>query len=220
MFKPVDITGQKFNRLTAVRKVDGGKWLFHCECGKEKTIDRSHVKSGHTRSCGCLHMERCKTGLNRLRHGDAKPGEVKRIHSIWRGMLKRCDINSVAAKSYADRGITVCEEWREYLVFRDWAYSAGYRDELTIDRIDNDGPYAPWNCRWITMSEQARNRRNSHIIEYNGEKGCIAYWAERYGMNQARLQARITRLGWDIERALTTQVDKRYARNHFERRPG
>lgn len=135
-----------------------------------------------------------------FKHGDAKVGAVTRLHSVWRGILKRCSaVNGYAAEKYSKRGIIVCDEWRDYLTFKAWAVSSGYADDLSIDRIDNAGPYSPDNCRWIPMREQARNRRNNRIIEWRGKRQCIAAWAEETGVAYANIVYR-SRKGWPPER--------------------
>ncbi len=142
--------------------------------------------------------------LNALRHGDARNGAVKRIHNVWRGMLKRCHQSApgtYAHQKYAARGIVVCPQWHKYEVFRDWAYANGYRDDLSIDRIDNDGPYSPDNCRWIPISEQARNRRTTKWVEIGGVRKPLCQWAEEAGLDQILLGYRV-RKGWPEHRLL------------------
>lgn len=200
---PRDITGQAFGRLTALRR-DGligthTAWLFRCECGAEKRINMGSVTRGATRSCGCLHMDRCKTGLNRLSHGAAKKGEVTRLHNIWRDIIKRC---KGADPRYGGRGIVVCPEWAaDFVAFQDWASANGYADDLTIDRIDNDGPYAPTNCRWVGRQEQARNRRSSRHITVNGRTQVLAAWLAETGLARGSFYHRL-RLGWTEQEAL------------------
>ena len=162
-----DLTGNRYGRLCAIERLpNNGKhtvWQWKCDCGATKAIESRGVLYGAVNSCGCLRREANETGLHRLQHGDAKNGQVTRLHNIWRGMKKRCRIGAVHhSGSYAERGITVCDAWSiDYAVFKKWALESGYRDDLSIDRIDNDRGYGPDNCRWATASEQARNRRNS-----------------------------------------------------------
>lgn len=176
-----DITGQAFGRLTAIHPAPplngASRWLFKCECGTEKVVRTYSVTSGVIRSCGCLHNERCKTGLNRRRHGDAGKGRVTRLHNLWRGIIKRCADNFPDPnRVYRARGITVCPEWRDYSTFKAWAIASGYADDLTIDRIDNDKGYSPENCRWATRTEQARNRRTTRLITIDGRSQALAAW--------------------------------------------
>lgn len=104
----------------------------------------------------------------------------KRLWKIWASMHERCELESHAYyKDYGGRGITVCEEWNDYLPFAKWAKKNGYSDKLTIDRINVDGEYCPENCRWASMKEQQNNRRNNHFVEYQGQKYTLTQLAEK-----------------------------------------
>lgn len=143
-----------------------------------------------------------------------------RLYSIWRNMKCRCNTPSSSKYHlYGGKGIKVCKEWeKDFIVFYKWAMENGYKDNLTIDRIDSDKNYCPENCRWATYKEQ-----NSHlkfvkeniikpcIIEYNGEKRNLTEWANKLGMNPKTLQARYER-GWDIKRMLETPIIKEIKR--------
>ena len=135
------------------------KWVCKCECGNEKSYVPLKLIRGKTKTCGCGKIARCKeyTSLYRTKHG----GRHTRLYHIWHGMKERCFTST--NKDYPNwggRGITVCQEWaNDFSAFRDWAMSNGYADNLTIDRINNDGNYEPSNCRWTTQLEQNRNRR-------------------------------------------------------------
>lgn len=131
-----------------------------------------------------------------------------RLHNIWMGMLKRCkDGECYEHKRYHDRGIRVCDEWQEYIPFRDWALANGYSDDLSIERKDVDGNYCPENCTWIPMEKQARNRTTTFWIEYNGERISLAEACEREGQDYKIVHWRF-RHGWDIYKALYTPIKK------------
>lgn len=107
-------------------------------------------------------------------------------------------------ENYGQKGVTVCEEWQEFKPFYDWAMANGYREDLTIDRKENDKGYSPENCRWASLKEQANNKRDTHRITYMGETHTLAEWAEKVGVSYDTLYTRIFRYGWSEEKALTS----------------
>ena len=200
MANRTDLTGLRFVRLTATEHFRGEYWKVKCDCGTEKII-RFNGKSG-AKSCGCLHMEQCKSGINSTLHGDARKGKVKRLHNIWRRMLSKCYHEKCDRfLYYGARGIKVCGEWHQYIPFRDWALSHGYDEKLTIHRMNNDGNYESCNCEWVNMKTQTRNTRRTHWVTVDGETISLAECAERYGISSRKLQGRITK-GWDIGKAI------------------
>jgi len=207
MYKNNNYGGRKFSRLTALKfssKIKGkAYWEFRCECGTKKIIQIYPVVRGKVKSCGCLHMEMCKSGVNRLKHGDARKGMVVRLHKIWRKMIGRCYCKTDKAyPSYGKRGIDICKEWKEnYVNFKEWALNNGYSDKLTIDRINNNKGYSPDNCKFSTRKQQARNRRNTRLLTYKGETKSLVEWSEIIGISQYALRARIDRLEWPYEKA-------------------
>lgn len=132
-----------------------------------------------------------------------------RLHKIWESMHARCEYEKHPYFSdYGGRGITVCEEWKEFIPFRDWATANGYADNLTIDRKDHNGDYSPENCRWTTMKEQQNNKRSNHLVTLNGVSRTITEWSEILGIKKTTIKERL-RCGWTDEQALTTPVRKR-----------
>lgn len=161
MSKLVDLTGQRFGRLVVKALADKGrknvsaKWECICDCGNTLIVSASSLRTGNTRSCGCLHRDANQSGHN-TRHGDC----YTRLYTIWRSMRQRCgNPKNMDYKSYGGRGILVCDEWKDYTAFKRWALSNGYADNLSIDRINVDGNYEPGNCRWADAKTQANNRR-------------------------------------------------------------
>jgi hypothetical protein len=148
-----------------------------------------------------------KTEMGRTFHN----GKGTRLYRIWKVMKTRCyNKNFYKYPRYGGRGIIVCEEWKtNFVAFRDWALRNGYADNLTIDRIDNNGNYEPLNCRWATNKVQSNNRSSCRLITYNGETHNITEWGEKLGINPLVLGARITRYKWDIQRAFTQPLKKR-----------
>lgn len=164
-----DIKSQKFNRLTVIEYVGLDKnfkrlWKCKCDCGREIVVDTSSLTTGNTKSCGCYKNEMIKT-LN-LKHGKS---HIK-LYYVWQEMKKRClNPKSKSYKNYGKRGITVCNEWADnFETFAKWAIRNGYKEGLSIDRVNNNGNYEPNNCRWVTSKIQTRNtRRNRYIILKN-----------------------------------------------------
>lgn len=163
-----DLTGQKFGRLTALYTVPNNsyraRWHCVCECGNTKDVLQQNLCNGHVRSCGCLHAERnvekinaYNSYINRESHNETKT----KLYHIWVGIKSRCfGETSTSYHEYGERGISVCDEWRNsFLTFKEWAISHGYSEELSIDRIDVNGNYSPDNCRWVSASVQAFNKR-------------------------------------------------------------
>ena len=135
--------------------------------------------------------------ISNYKHGEYKT----RLYKIWNAMLNRTlhvkNEDSIYYKNYKGRGITVCDEWRDYKVFAEWARSHGYADDLTLDRIDNSGNYCPENCRWATRKEQANNTRKNAYITYNGETHTMSEWSDITGLSYSTLEKRYER-GEDV----------------------
>ena len=136
-----------------------------------------------------------------------------RIHGIWSKMIERCyDSNSKMYKWYGERGITVCEKWKGttgFIEFMNWSYSNGYNDDLSIDRINNNGNYCPENCRWVDKITQANNTRSNRLLEYNGEKHTVSEWARIVGIPNYTIEQRIVKLNWNVGEALGFEKHER-----------
>ena len=212
MGKFIDLTGQKFGRLTVIKRVENAKdrhahWLCKCECGNYKIICGRSLQKGVTLSCGCLISE--ITTKRSTKHGLHNT----RIYSIYNDMKKRCyNKNNKSYENYGGRGIKICDEWLNkkngFINFYNWAINNNYKVDLTIDRINVNGNYEPSNCKWATIKEQANNRRSNHLITYNGETHNITQWAGILNISYGALKKRI-RNGWDIEKAFNTPQKNR-----------
>lgn len=137
------------------------------------------------------------------RHGLGKPA----TYSHWYNMKTRCfNKNNPKYKDYGGRGITVCEDWISFVNFHNWAITHGFEEGLTLERIDVNGNYCPENCTWITMAQQAKNRRVNKMITYNGITDTVRGWTIRLGFKKETLRNRLNYYGWSVERALTEPV--------------
>jgi hypothetical protein len=195
----------KFNRWTVIKRAENDKrgqaqWTCVCECGNTSIVAGKDLRQNKSRSCGCLQRE-IVTIVKRT-HGKSST----RLHRIWSAMRARChNKNSHEYFRYGGRGISVCEEWRNsFEAFYDWSMRNGYADNLSIDRINNDGNYEPSNCRWATNRVQASNKRTTRLIEYKGEKKMLMDWAETLKLNYHTLASRLYSGRWTIEEAFST----------------
>lgn len=212
-----DRAGQRFGRLLVLREAErpphlkgrSAYWECLCDCGNKTTVSGNSLSKGDTKSCGCWHKE-CATqqAANTKKHGLVNSPEYK----AYCGMKYRC-YNKKASNwaSYGGRGITVCDRWRE-------SFEAFYEDmgarpspKHSLDRIDNNGPYSPDNCRWATNEQQSNNRRHPRPhtdhprYTYNGKTQTLSEWARELNIQRNILQHRIKR-GWSIERAFSESV--------------
>lgn len=209
MAKHQDLTGMKFGRLTVLKEVEKEgsgdyKWLCQCDCGNVVVKSGNSMKSGNTKSCGCIKRE-----LLAKRNRENRKWDIKndRIHRIWGAMRHRCySKNDVHYDNYGGKGITICDEWlNNFEVFQEWALSNGYSDNLTIDRIDGNKGYCPENCRWATQKEQANNFSRNKVLEYRGETHTLSEWCEILGLNYGRTKARINSCGWTVKEAFESK---------------
>ena len=204
-----DLTGSRFGRWTVLEYAGRSKrgevqYKCRCDCGTERVLRRTSLTSGNSKSCGCLSRDVAKE--RGTTHGDSK----SRLYRIWAGIIQRCcnDRERYEWEKYGGRGITVCEEWRKYDAFRDWALSSGYSEDLTIDRIKNECGYNPDNCKWSTMKEQQNNKRNNRRLTWNGETKTVTEWAEIVGIKKTTIKERLN-AGWPVGKALTEPVRQR-----------
>ena len=199
-----DLTGQRFGRLTVVslskkRLNDRVTWHCICDCGNEKDVIAKSLKSEATKSCGCYRKELFET------HQESGT----RLYSIWEKIIQRAtNTNLDRAKDYSLRGIDVCPEWQIYENFSKWAKENGYKDSLSIDRIDNNRGYYPDNCRWATPVQQANNRRTNVMITYKDKTLSLADWARETGYSYDTIRSRYRR-GWSPERIIETPQQKK-----------
>lgn len=209
MSKLIDLTGQRFGRLTVISRAKNtpagqAQWLSVCDCGKKAISTGEALRSGRTLSCGCFRWERLLQ-VN-ITHGESD----SLLYHVWCDMKRRCqDKYSQDWKYYGSRGITVCDEWlNDFTAFHQWALENDYADGLSIDRIDVNKGYSPENCRWADAVTQSRNRRNVCLVTYQGKAQALSAWSVEYGISYGVLYYRYTH-GWPIERALTEPVKKK-----------
>jgi hypothetical protein len=193
MSRLIDLAGRKFHRLQVIQRAAPGnfgqpRWLCRCDCGNESIVQGAELRSGGTKSCGCLQKEAAsKTGKAARTHGMSFSHE----YSCWSSMIDRCLYpKHNAYPQYGGRHIKICDAWRSFQGFIDDMRNAPSTDH-TIERIDNNGDYEPANCKWATRREQANNRRNTIRIEIDGEIYPLAMAARKFGVNYQTLHWRI-----------------------------
>jgi len=202
-----DLTGMKFGKLTVIKRTCNSKngsarWICICECGKETIVIGSKLLSDHTKSCGCL--KNLKYGLSRTR-----------LYRIWQGMIGRCeDIYKDNYYWYGFRGISICEQWHDFITFYNWAISSGYNDNLTLDRINTNGNYEPSNCRWATQLEQCNNVSTNRHILHKGNIYTVAEFSRLINYKDHTVRNRL-RLGWTPEEIVQIQEGKNVKRKYI-----
>lgn len=200
MPKLVEMVGKKYNRLTVSQKYSTDNrgevlWKCICDCGNEIVALGGNIRSGGTKSCGCLNNERI--GDLRRSHNMAK----SRIFRIWTGIRKRCNnCKDKSYKHYGGRGINICKRWNIFLNFYN-DMKDGYKDNLTIERINVNGNYEPINCIWATAKQQARNKRNNVLITFNGKSLTKSEWSDISGTGRDTIAWRIKK-GWNTGEAI------------------
>lgn len=195
MRKPDEsFVGRRFGMLTVCQYLLDSIWQCRCDCGKETKAYANQLKRGGKKSCGCN---------SHVTHGRSK----SRVYNIHKFMLQRCfNRNYNRFGDYGGRGITVCDRWRGHGGFENFLSDLGDppSDKHKLERKDNDGPYCPENCCWVTQADQSRNRRNNVRISYGGKTLCLKDWASELGIKETTLAYRIK--NWPLERAMTERI--------------
>lgn len=206
-----DIIGKRYGRLTVIsyshkeknKGYAGFKHYYNClcDCGNMCLGERRNLGK-QKNSCGCIHKEQL---IKRNKTNCSLNGEsvvYRKIYNVWTKMKIRCyNKDSKDYKHYGGRGITICDEWLNWDNFKNWALENGYSDNLTIDRIDNNGNYEPNNCRWATYKTQANNKRNNKMLTYNNKTQTLAQWCEELNLDYHRTKARLNTCNMTVEQA-------------------
>ena len=198
------LEGKDFGRLRVIRRAYRSNnkhtyWECLCSCGEVAVVRADALLEGKTLSCGCFNSDKSTT------HGESHT----RLFQTYKNMMSRCyDENNVAYKNYGGRGITVCDEWDDFITFKKWAEERGYNDTSVIDKIDNDKGYCPENCRWVGWKESGSNRSNVKMIEFSGEAMHLSAWSEYLGIKRKTLFNRLYKLDWNVEESFTIPVGK------------
>lgn len=194
-----DLSGRKFNRITVLKRVENrGKnprYLCLCSCGNYKVIRGDAILCGETKSCGCYSKE--KLFIRNLKHGLI---EIPEYH-VWLGMKQRCfNVKTEQYKNYGARGITVCKRWLDS--FDNFINDMGRKptSKHTLERIDVNGNYTYFNCKWATMKEQSNNKTNNRILEYKGVQKTLMQWMSELNLKYTTVLYRLNK-GWSIEDA-------------------
>lgn len=197
----IDLTDKRFGKLVVIRRIQNKgnqpMWECACDCGNRVVVSGGHLRSGHTRSCGCFHLQRQK-------EWNFKHGKVNHpLYRVWRGIIDRTTLpNNKAYHCYGGRGIAMNQKWKDdFRNFYDWALDSGYKKGLSIDRIDVNGNYEPGNCRWVTQKVNCNNKRKNVRISFNGETHTATEWSEITGVNLGTLLARYHK-NWSVEEIL------------------
>lgn len=212
MSKLLDLSGQVFGSLMVERRGPDApsgqvRWECSCVCGKKTLVYTKHLRSGATRSCGCRSAYEPVTA-----HGEARRGNRSPEYRVWVGIKARClNPNFWLYKYYGGRGIKISERWVGEHGYENFVADVGRKpsSDHSLDRIDNDGDYAPGNVRWATRREQARNTRRNRAITWRGKSRILVEWAEHLQIPYKVLHNRLNKCGWSVDRAFTTPYTRR-----------
>lgn len=193
-----ELINKKYGRLVII-SYDTKKGNKHyvnckCDCGNTKSIRFSRLKSGETKSCGCIRLENLEKlrHLNNLnRHGKSKD----KLYSVYSSIKYRCyNVNANNYKHYGGKGVKVCDEWlNDFMKFYNWSHNNGYREGLSIDRIDVNGDYEPSNCRWADSTTQSNNKCNTIYLTYNNKTQSLSAWAKELSIPYGTAYSRFSR---------------------------
>lgn len=203
----LELTGQKFNRLTAIRHIGGGRWECRCECGNLSSVKAARLRRGDIKSCGCMVVDFCKSHFST--HGFARPSAPTQEYAIWMKIKSRCNKpDDKTYYRYGARGIKMVPEWENN--FPAFFAHIGPRPSKghSVDRIDGTRGYEPGNVRWATAKEQCNNKSNNVAITWGGETMNLFQWAEFFGVPPKLLSSRLKN-GWDFELAVISPVSPR-----------
>lgn len=212
----IDLTGHRYGQLSVLQRTAEGSWLCRCNCGNLRDLRRGELRSGHTRSCGCLRrgdqgVTEDEGALLRALYRPDKVATSRNLlrlpeYNAWIQMRSRCtDWRNPNYPVYGGRGITICKRWDNFRVFlKDMGPRPSRKHSL--GRKNNNGNYTPRNCRWETAKQQARNTSSNRLLKFRGRVQTVAAWAEELGMNVAMLRSRLQR-GLTVHEALITHTD-------------
>lgn len=199
----IDLTGQRFGRLLVVSYSENNPfagsaaWICKCDCGTELLVRSAMLRRCLTKSCGCLRRNRTSERMTI----DGRSNHP--LYKLWASMVGRCIYTGHSSyERYGGRGITVCDRWRN---FHNFLSDMGERPAgMSLDRIDNDGPYSPDNCRWTDVHTQLRNRRTSRFITYQGKTQTHVEWERELGLTTGTIHNRLSAFGRNLEKVLFT----------------
>ena len=193
--KYIVVIGDKYNNLKikSLYRLNSRRYaLCECSCGNIVEVELKSLLSGNTKSCGCYNSYLCQK--RNFKHGDSIRGHKTKLYNIWIEMRRRCYTKSCKSyKDYGGRGITICDEWSTFPPFKEWAINNGYKEGLSIERINVNDNYSPLNCIWIPKNQQSKNRRTSHFITYNGKTQTISEWSRELGISRGTILNRLNK---------------------------
>lgn len=203
--KKVDLIGKKFGKWTVLERTKYPKCRCVCECGDIKEVFIGNLINGGSLSCRNCHSQQ---------HGETNT----RLYRTWLAMRRRCDWSKMKGyHNYGGRGIKVCDEWHKFMDFKTWSESNGYKEDLTLDRINVNGNYEPSNCRWVTMKIQNNNKQYHNLVTVNGVTKSVTEWAEETGISRHTLYSRVSK-GWtESDLLLPKQKGNQYKKTGLSR---